>query len=158
MASRVTGLVGRVAAYIVTHPAPRPCAHAVSRATEHVAAPSAVSWPCRRVVSPAVSQPYCASCHDTIVCIVTRLANQTARLSRYKDCIVTQPQQPGPCSCHDTKLCIATLNSSQAVRTHCRPYRAHCTPYCGACSAVSWSSPGRIVAYPLRAHASCVTI
>ena len=36
------------------------------------------------------------SCHDTIVCIVTRFANQTAHLSRYKDCIVTQPPAASP--------------------------------------------------------------
>ena len=49
---RVAGLVDRVAGCIATHPAPRPCAHAVSRAAVRVAASSVVSW---RTV--AVSQP-----------------------------------------------------------------------------------------------------
>ena len=53
-------------------------------------------WLCRRVVSPAISQPYCASCHDTTYYIATHLANQTARQSRYKDCIVTQPLATSP--------------------------------------------------------------
>ena len=98
------------------------------------------------------------SCHDIITCIVTRLANQTARLSRYKDCIVTQPPAARPSLCHDTKLCIATLTPSQAACARFRPYHEHYESYCGACSAVSWLSPGRIVAYPLRAHACCIMI
>ena len=88
----------------------------------------AVSWSCRRpprpyrdrvaartrallcavsqhtaAVSPGVSQHTPAakplpSCHDTVICIVTRFANQTSRLSRYKDCIVTQPPATRPLS------------------------------------------------------------
>ena len=53
-------------------------------------------WPCRRAMSSVVSQPCCASCHDSTYCIATHLANQTARLSRYKDCIVTQPPAASP--------------------------------------------------------------
>ena len=84
-AGRVMGLclavswlvVGRVAACIATHPAPRPYAHAVSHTVEHVAAPSPVSW--RTVaVSSAVSQLCCASCHDTTYCITTHFASQAA--------------------------------------------------------------------------------
>ena len=52
-------------------------------------------------VSPGVSRHTPAakprpSCHDTIVCIMTCFANQTTRLSRYKDCIVTQPPAARP--------------------------------------------------------------
>ena len=36
-------------------------------------------WPCRKVVSLAVSQPCCASCHDTTHCIATHFASQAAR-------------------------------------------------------------------------------
>ena len=62
--------------------------------------------PCRstlHAVSPGVSRHTPAakplpSCHDTIICIVTRFANQTSRLSRYKDCIVTQPPATRPLS------------------------------------------------------------
>ena len=87
-----------------------------------------VSWPCRRpprpyhgrvtartrtllrdvsqhtaAVSPGVSRHTPASnplpsCHDTIICIVTRFANQTSLLSRYKDCVVTQPPTTRPLS------------------------------------------------------------
>ena len=44
MVGHVASLVGGVASCIVTHPAPRLCARAVSRAAARVAAPSAVSW------------------------------------------------------------------------------------------------------------------
>ena len=55
------------------------------------------------VVSPRVSRHSptakpLPSCHDTIICIVTRFANQTSCLSRYKDCIVTQPPATKPLS------------------------------------------------------------
>ena len=125
MSSVKTGLGAHLTDPGCAHSAPRPRAHcAVSwRAGCRIAgpaptvsqAPLAISWPCRwadrvvasmvvswctwrRVVAclathPATKPP---SCHDTIVFIVTHLANQTARLSRYKDCIVTQPPAARP--------------------------------------------------------------
>ena len=66
------------------------------------------------VTQPSAKPP---SCQDTIVCILTRLANQTARLSRYKNYIVTQLglNQDKCCPflvtkqslCHDTKTLAA---------------------------------------------------
>ena len=52
------------------------------------------------VVACPATQPnsQTSSCHDIIACIVTRLANQTPFLSRYKDCIVTQPSAARPLS------------------------------------------------------------
>ena len=169
------------------HTAPRPRAHcAVSwHAGCRIAgpapvvsqAPSTVSWLCRcaharagptvswhtrrRVVACLATRPAAKppSYHDTIVCIVTRLANQTARLSRYKDCIVTQPLEARPLLLSRYKTLYRDTHPQPGhLRSSCRPYRAHCALYCGACSAVSWPSPGRIMAYPLRAHACCVTI
>ena len=109
------------------------------------------------------------SCHDTIVCIVTRLANLTARLSRYKDCIVTQPptvrpsllsryktsyrdthpQRPGPRSCHDTKLRIATLTPSGQALVRAPLALGAGRSYRSAVSCACWLYRG----VPLRAPA-----
>ena len=82
----------------------------------------AVSWPISRhntlPLAPSghdthfVSRPASASClllpcHDTNNCIVTHSAQ--VRLSRYRDCIVTQsPSLPSLRPCYDTSWCIAT--------------------------------------------------
>ena len=77
MAGRVAGLAGRVAAYIATHLAPRPCASTVSRAAARVVARSV---PCRRALS-IVSQPLAALYHDTTVALL---------LATIQFCIATQ--------------------------------------------------------------------
>ena len=97
-------------------------------------APSAVSWSCRWADHIVAHQAPCpglsrdtlnsqasAPCHDTIVCIVTRLANQTAHLSRYKDCIVTQPPAASPSlmSRYKTLYCD-TLYQPGCARARCR--------------------------------------
>ena len=96
---------------------------------------SAILWLTkRRVVACLATRPAAKPlppCHDTIVCIMTRLANQTARLSRYKDCIVTQPLAASPSLMSRYKICIVTHSTSQAARAHYR------TPLCVA---------GRVVA------------
>ena len=70
-------------------------------------------------VSPGVSRhtpvSKSSSCHNIIVCIVTRLTNQTARLSRYKGCIVTQSPAASPSLLSRYKTCIATFTPSQAA-------------------------------------------
>ena len=98
------------------------------------------------------------SCHDTIVCIVTRFANQTARLSRYKDCIVTQPPAARP------SLLLRYKTLYRDTHTQPSPTRARCRP----CRGLPWPCRGlyrglvdRIVAYPLRPGQPpqpCVTI
>ena len=52
--------------------------------------------PCRGLSRDTPISQASASCHDIIVCIVTHLTNQITRLSRYKDCIVTQPPAARP--------------------------------------------------------------
>ena len=89
------------------------------------------------------------SCHNTIFYIVTRFANQTTRLSRYKDCIVTQP----PATKASLLSRYITLYSDThpqpgPARTHCWPYRLltvsqHCHGRIVACYAMSWRAPAR---------------
>ena len=135
VAGRVTDLAGRVAAYIVTHPAPRPCARAVSRVAACVAAPSAISW---RL--PAVSQ-HCIATQpvSTLLARYNRLyhdmlASQTARLSRYKDCIVTQPPSGQPLTSVTKQNFVSRHNPPARPRTH-------------ALLAVSW--PPLTVSWPV---------
>ena len=81
------------------------------------------------------------SCHDTIVCIVTRLANQTARLSRYKDCIVTQPPAARP-------SLLSRYKTLYRDTLH-QPGRAGALlAVLGALPAVLWHMLGRVVAEP----------
>ena len=97
-----------------------------------------IVWQHAAAVSPSVSQHTLAakplpSCHDTIVCIVTRFANQTARVSRYKDCkdcIVTQPPTARPSLLSRYKTLYRDTHPSQAARARywlCRglPWPCH---------------------------------
>ena len=102
------------------------------------------------VVAYPATQPSSQTfaCHDTIACIVTRLDNQTARLSRYKDCIVTQPPMAKPSLLSQYKaLYRDTHPQPSPVRTHCRP----CRRPPGRVAALPWSYHGqlrRVVARP----------
>ena len=82
--------------------------------------------PCRGLSRDTPSSQASAPCHDTLVCIVTRLANQTVRLSRYKDCIVTQPPAVSPSlMSRDKTLYRDTLHQPGCARACCRmPLRA----------------------------------
>ena len=137
--------------------------------------PTPCRAPCRAVLHscPAVSQRL----HDRVVaCLATQPSNQASACHDATDCIVTHSPTVRPPSCHDTNDCIVThpwpglppvtiqrlyrdtLHQQGPARARCRSYRANCASFYGACSAVSWPSPGRIVAHPLRAHACYVTI
>ena len=145
--------------------APRPRPHRVvlwravcriaSPAPDLSQAPSAVSWPCRCTHSHAGSAvswcirrrvvAYLAtrlaakppSCHDTIVCIMTLLANQTARLSRYKDCIVTQPPAARPSLLSRYKTLYRDTHPNHTARALPAVSRA--------LRAVLWRMLGRVV-------------
>ena len=87
---------------------------------------------------PAAKPP---SCHDTIVCIMTRLANQIARLSRYKDCIVTQPPVARPS--------LLSRYKTLYRDTHPQPGHARALPTVSrALRAALWHMLGRVVAEP----------
>ena len=107
--------------------------HAMS---QHVAA---VSLGVSRHTPTTKSLP---SCHDTIICIVTRFANQKSRLSRYKDCIVTQPPAARPLS-PVTIQCFVSRHSPH------QPGCAHTLSIVSrALRAVLWSILGSVVAEP----------
>ena len=90
---------------------------------------------------------------------MTCFANQTARLLRYKDCIMTQPQRPG--------LSFLSRYNTLNCDTHSQPGRV--SVCCRSCHGLPWpccglycGPVGRIVVYPLRSGQSvvlpCVTI
>ena len=147
---------------------PRPCRALYHHAGHRVAHPlrRIVAHPvlCRShvaTVSPGVSRHTLvakpSSCHDTIVCIVTRLANQTARLSRYKDYIVTQPPTASPSLLSRYKTMYRdTLYQPSSAHASCMtPLRAvgHVVASLGHVAALPWPYRGR--GWPCRGPVPC---
>ena len=119
---RVVGLAGRVAGMDLASRALRVMSRALGHVTRLLRRIVVTSRPCRSIVSQH------SQLSSLLLSRYNRLyrdtpASQTARLSRYKDCIVTQPPAASPSLCHDTKLCITTQSTSQAARTRCQPCR-----------------------------------
>ena len=104
------------------------------------------------VVACPTTQPnsQTSTYHNTIVCIVTRLANQIARLSRYKDCIVTQPPVAKPSLLSRYKTLYRDTHPQWPGPRACAAcpctWAGRIVGYIVAQPAISWPSDGRIVA------------
>ena len=108
---------------------------------------SAVSQHC--IATHPAAKP--SFCHDTSDCT---LASPTARLSLYKDCIVTQPPVASPSLLSRYKTVYRdTIHQLGRARAHCRPCRGLPWLCRGLGSAaVSWPTM-RVPAHLLRAQA-----
>ena len=104
VAGRIAGLVGRVVACIVTQPAPRSCASAVSRAdlgstvSRHKVVPLSATIQLL-YCDPAPSRTHFASCR---ACTRTYRGHPVARPSSP----FNAPALPPSLACHNTTCCI----------------------------------------------------
>ena len=136
-------------------------------------APSVVSWPCRYVhtrsrptiswrtrrlvVACLATRPVAKplpSCHDTTVCIVTCLANLTARLSQYKDCIVTQPSVARPSLLSQYKTLYRETHPQPGpacALPHALTHNRSCRGLSWLCRKASWPCRGHLAARPNHA-------